>query len=71
MKDASSLFCNHILGPSIHPSFAINEMAFDRSFRYAVVRYRQDSEKRGGTIVLKKVKNKWTFDHLYDWWVSS
>lgn len=71
MKDASSLFCNHILGPSIHPSFAINEMVFDRSFRYAVVRYRQDSEKRGGTIVLKKVKNKWTFDHLYDWWVSS
>ncbi len=49
--------------------FSIDKIIFDRSLQYAVVEYHQC--KRGGTIVLKKVKNKWTFDHLFDWWVSS
>ena len=66
---AGSILCHYFLASVITPFFSIDKIIFDRSFQYAVVEYHQC--KRGGTIVLKKVKNKWTFDHLYDWWVSS
>ncbi len=66
---AGSILCHYFLASVITPFFSIDKIIFDRSFQYAVVEYHQC--KRGGTIVLKKVKNKWTFDHLYEWWVSS
>ena len=66
---AGSILCHYFLASVITPFFSIDKIIFDRSFQYAVVEYHQC--KRGGTIVLKKVKNKWTFDHLFDWWVSS
>lgn len=66
---AGSILCHYILASVITPFFSIDKIIFDRSFQYAVVEYYQC--KRGGTIVLKKVKNKWTFDHLYERWVSS
>ena len=65
---AGSILCHYFLASVITPSFSIDKIIFDRSFQYAVVEYHQC--KRGGTIVLKKVKNKWTFDHLYERWVS-
>ena len=66
---AGSILCHYFLASVITPFFSIDKIIFDRSLQYAVVEYHQC--KRGGTIVLKKVKNKWTFDHLFDWWVSS
>lgn len=66
---AGSILCHYFLASEITTFFSIDKIIFDRSLQYAVVEYHQC--KRGGTIVLKKVKNKWTFDHLYDWWVSS
>ena len=66
---AGSILCHYFLASKITTFFSIDKIIFDRSLQYAVVEYHQC--KRGGTIVLKKVKNKWTFDHLYDWWVSS
>ena len=66
---AGSILCHYFLASVITPFFSIDKIIFDRSFQYAVVEYHQC--KRGGTIVLKKVKNKWTFDHLYERWVSS
>lgn len=66
---AGSILCHYFLASVITPFFSIDKIIFDRSLQYAVVEYHQC--KRGGTIVLKKVKNKWTFDHLYEWWVSS
>lgn len=66
---AGSILCHSLLASVITPFFSIDKIIFDRSFQYAVVEYHQC--KRGGTIVLKKVKNKWTFDHRHDWWVSS
>jgi hypothetical protein len=65
---AGSILCHYFLASVITPFFSIDKIIFDRSFQYAVVEYHQC--KRGGTIVLKKVKNKWTFDHLYERWVS-
>ena len=65
---AGSILCHYFLASVITPSFSIDKIIFDRSLQYAVVEYHQC--KRGGTIVLKKVKNKWTFDHLYERWVS-
>jgi len=66
---AGSILCHYFLVSVITPFFSIDKIIFDRSLQYAVVEYHQC--KRGGTIVLKKVKNKWTFDHLYERWVSS
>jgi len=66
---AGSILCHYILASVITPFFSIDKIIFDRSFQYAVVEYYQC--KRGGTIVLKKIKNKWTFDRRHDWWVSS
>ena len=66
---AGSILCHYFLASVITPFFSIDKIIFDRSLQYAVVEYHQC--KRGGTIVLKKVKNKWTFDHLYERWVSS
>ena len=66
---AGSILCHYFLASVITPFFSIDKIIFDRSFQYAVVEYHQC--KCGGTIVLKKVKNKWTFDHLYERWVSS
>lgn len=66
---AGSIFCHYFLASVITPFFSIDKIIFDRSFQYAVVEYHQC--KRGGTIVLKKIKNKWTFDRRHDWWVSS
>lgn len=64
-----SIFCHYFLASVITPFFSIDKIIFDRSFQYAVVEYHQC--KRGGTIVLKKINNKWTFDRRHDWWVSS
>lgn len=66
---AGSILCHYFLASVITPFFSIDKIIFDRSLQYAVVEYHQC--KRGGTIVLKKIKNKWTFDHRHDWWVSS
>lgn len=66
---AGSILCHCFLASVITPFFSIDKIIFDRSLHYAVVEYHQC--KRGGTIVLKKIKNKWTFDHRHDWWVSS
>ena len=66
---AGSILCHCFLASVITPFFSIDKIIFDRSLHYAVVEYHQC--KRGGTIVLKKTKNKWTFDHRHDWWVSS
>lgn len=66
---AGSIYCPHMFGPStIVPFFTIDEIVFDRSLHYAVVVYRQCIS--GGTVVLKKVKNKWTFDHFYEYWIE-
>lgn len=66
---AGSIFCHYFLASVITPFFSIDKIIFDRSLQYAIVEYHQC--KRGGTIVLKKIKNKWTFDRRHDWWVSS
>ena len=66
---AGSILCHYFLASVTTPFFSIDKIIFDRSFQYAVVEYHQC--KRGGTIVLKKVKNKWTFDHIYERRVSS
>ena len=66
---AGSIYCPHMFGPStIVPLFTIDEIVFDRSLHYAVVVYSQCIS--GGTVVLKKVKNKWIFDHQYEWWIE-
>ena len=66
---AGSIYCPHMFGPStIVPFFTIDEIVFDRSLHYAVVVYSECIS--GGTVVLKKVKNKWTFDHQYEWWIE-
>lgn len=66
---AGSIYCPHMFASTtIVPFFTIDEIVFDRSLRYAVVVYSQCIS--GGTIVLKKVKNKWTFDHQYEWWIE-
>ena len=65
---AGSIYCPHMFGPTtIVPLITIHEIVFDRSLHYAVVVYRQCIS--GGTVVLKKVKNKWTFDHFYKYWI--
>ena len=66
---AGSIYCPHMFGPStIVPLFTIDEIVFDRSLHYAVVVYSQCIS--GGTVVLKKVKDKWIFDHQYEWWIE-
>jgi len=66
---AGSIYCPHMFGhTTIIPFFTIDEIVFDRSLHYAVVVYSKCIS--GGTVVLKKVKNKWTFDHQYEWWVE-
>ena len=66
---AGSIYCPHMFGPTtIVPLITIHEIVFDRSLHYAVVVYRQCIS--GGTVVLKKVKNKWTFDHFYEYWIE-
>ena len=66
---AGRLYCPHMFGPTtIVPFFTIHKIVFDRSLHYAVVVYSQCIS--GGTVVLKKVKNKWIFDHLYEWWIE-
>ncbi len=66
---AGSIYCPHMFGPTtIVPLITIREIVFDRSLHYAVVVYSQCIS--GGTVVLKKVKNKWTFDHDYDYWIE-
>ena len=66
---AGSIYCPHMFGPTtIVPLITIHEIVFDRSLHYAVVVYSQCIS--GGTVVLKKVKNKWTFDHDYDYWIE-
>ena len=66
---AGSIYCPHMFGPStIVPFFTIDEIVFDRSLHYAVVVYSECIS--GGTVVLKKVKNKWTFDHQYERWIE-
>jgi hypothetical protein len=66
---AGSIYCPHMFGPTtIVPLITIHEIVFDRSLHYAVVVYRQCIS--GGTVVLKKVKNKWTFDHFYKYWIE-
>ena len=63
------IYCPHMFGPTtIVPFFTIHKIVFDRSLHYAVVVYSQCIS--GGTVVLKKVKNKWTFDHDYDYWIE-
>lgn len=66
---AGRLYCPHMFGPStIVPLFTIDEIVFDRSLHYAVVVYSQCIS--GGTVVLKKVKDKWIFDHQYELWIE-
>jgi hypothetical protein len=66
---AGSIYCPHMFGPTtIVPLITIHEIVFDRSLHYAVVVYRQCIS--GGTVVLKKVKNKWTFNHCYEYWIE-
>ena len=63
------IYCPHMFGPTtIVPLFTIDEIVFDRSLHYAVVVYSQCIS--GGTVVLKKVKNKWIFDHFYEYWIE-
>lgn len=66
---AGSIYCFHLAAPTtIIPFLTIEEIVFDRSLHYAVVTYSQCIS--GGTVVLKKVKNKWIFDHQYEWWIE-
>lgn len=66
---AGSIYCPHMFGPTtIVPLITIHEIVFDRSLHYAVVVYRQCIS--GGTVVLKKVNNKWTFNHCYEYWIE-
>lgn len=66
---AGRIYCPHMFGPTtIVPFFTIHKIVFDRSLHYAVVVYSQCIS--GGTVVLKKVKNKWIFDHQYEWWIE-
>ena len=63
------IYCPHMFGPTtIVPFFTIHKIVFDRSLHYAVVVYSQCIS--GGTVVLKKVKNKWIFDHQHEWWIE-
>ncbi len=66
---AGRLYCPHMFGPTtIVPFFTIHKIVFDRSLHYAVVVYSQCIS--GGTVVLKKVKDKWIFDHQYELWIE-
>lgn len=66
---AGRIYCPHMFGPTtIVPFFTIHKIVFDRSLHYAVVVYSQCIS--GGTVVLKKVKNKWIFDHQYELWIE-
>ncbi len=66
---AGRLYCPHMFGPTtIVPFFTIHKIVFDRSLHYAVVVYSQCIS--GGTVVLKKVKDKWIFDHQYEQWIE-
>ena len=66
---AGNIYCPHMFGPTkVVPFFTIEEIIFDRSLQYAVVKYRKCIS--GGTFVLKKVKNEWVFDHQHEWWIE-
>lgn len=66
---AGRLYCPHMFGPTtIVPFFTIHKIVFDRSLHYAVVVYSQCIS--GGTVVLKKVKDKWIFDLQYELWIE-
>lgn len=66
---AGRIYCPHMFGPTtIVPFFTIHKIVFDRSLHYAVVVYSQCIS--GGTVVLKKVKDKWIFDHQYELWIE-
>ena len=58
----------YMLGWRITPFFSIDQIIFDPSRKYAIVEYRQG--KSGGTIVLEKIRDKWTFMRTYEIWLS-
>lgn len=63
------IYCPHMFGPTtIVPFFTIDKIVFDLSLRHAVVFYSQCIS--GGIVVLKKVKNRWTFDFQYEYWIE-
>lgn len=60
--------CYHLLSDEIVPLITIDEIIFDRPFRYAVVRY--SCCMHGGSFVLRKKGKEWIFDHSYEIWVE-
>ena len=64
----NSFICYHLLSDEIVPLITIDEIIFDRRFRYAVMSY--SCCMHGETVVLRKKGKEWIYDHFYEFWVE-
>lgn len=60
--------CSYFIGINIVPFFSIDEIIFDKSFKYAVINYSRCGS--GGTVILQKKGKEWKYHHLYEYWID-